>query len=525
MKKGRILLGMLVLILGISMIFSGCLPAEEPRPEEEAPRLVKEELRELNFKKLNDVELILSNYSVFWDEEKVDRAEVALKVLEAVFVHLQVPPTQIPDWAHDIKDEAVLKAQEQNKRVDYGFLNEVLEELIKQPDYQYLASSYEKLKLWKAAVQGFINAVQDPFASYATPTEVKLGATEMSSGTYEGIGVSMNKEKGEMILTEVKKGSPAERAGLRIGDKVLKIDGMSLEGATIRHIILYIRQKEDPAITLTIEHQNGQIEDIKVVKERIEQVCLKSWPGVDLPGGRENTAETLPYIFPLSDREGNLQPDIAYLKIEDFSVQMTRDLYFVLSSLDLSKFKGLIIDVRENPGGRVDATAAAISYFLPGESVFYIERDISGRETAFLLPPQKLEWKYGLTFEPNLVPEDLPVVILVGSGSYSGAEVFAAALRDHGRTVLVGKDRTGGKGTINNWFEIEMGEYGALYIAIKLWLTPKGELIEPLHRDEEGGLLPDYLIEWSDEDYFKHGQDLNWDPEIFKAIDIIDSKK
>ena len=215
------------------------------------------------------------------------------------------------------------------------------------------------------------------------------------------------------------------------------------------------------------------------------------------------------------------------MKKPEILFQATRDLYFVLQQISWEDCQGIIIDVRENPGGFVHATIAALSYFLKGGEIAVVTEDPKERKDFEIIPRGKVNLGSGdwaVTAHPGLVPAKLPIAILIDSKSFSGAEVFAGAMRDNQRAVLVGKESTGGKGTVNRWFPLRDKEYGALYIAIGLWKTPNGEFVEPLRRDEEGGLSPQILIEWTEEDRFRKGQDPNYDLEIFAVFDVLFGK-
>ena len=548
-----------VLIVSILSVFLvantvGCLPAVGPQQEEIETEEKREllvppkEKQEVDLSVLNEVEEIIRKNSVSRGK-LADKVTVAENVFDFFFIYLGITPDKIPDWAHEEKDRAIREAIEgknlaelpllerifewlrqkmlghlgtRQRPIDYGFFNKILERLIHEEGLSYLDHPEERFRILEATIKGFIASIYDPFAEYVNPTEVRLGATE-GRGQYEGLGIGIRMEGGRFIINMVVKGSPAEKAGLQVDDIIVYIDNKDLTGATVREIGLYIRGKVDPKIVLTIE-RNKEIFNIAVIRETIKQVKLSSWPSFDLPEGRGNTADGLPYTFPIRDQEGNQQIDVAYIKIKNFSTAMVHDLYFVLNNIDWTKYRKLIIDVRENPGGYVYTTIAALSYFLPPSTVAVIVQDHTGWQEAHLTPraPITVGPKDAtVQAHPNLVPADIPVVVLIGAKSASGAEVFAATLRDHGRATIIGKERSAGKGTTNRWFYLRQGEYGALFLATGLWLAPKGQFVEPLRADQDGGLVPQILVQWTERDYFLNGQDPNWDPEIFAALDVL----
>ena len=518
----------LILVIFLAGNF-GCqsLPGQKPGPEKPIIKnglLPPKEKQEIDFSILNDVEVILRKYSVYRAKLQ-DPEEIAQSILELFFIHINIPLEKIPDWAKQEKDLAVGNALQKKKPVDYVFLNNIFERITKEKDFAHLNNPEEKFRLLKSAIQGFINAAGDPFASYADPVEVQLGATK-DRGEYEGIGFTLDLAGGKFVITGILEGSPAQGAGLQAGDVILEIDGKDPLGVTMRELTLYIRGKADPKITLKIK-RDGQVIDVFLEKRLVKRAQLASWPSFDLPDGQgqRNTSKDLPYNFPLKDRQGNPNEKVVYLKLAAFSIQAVNDLYFILQKITWEKYEGVIIDLRDNPGGYVHATIAALSYFLKGGEVVITTEDYDWRKDFEIIPRAKVSLgsdDWAVIARPGLVPANITAIVLIDSKSFSGAEVFAGAMRDHGRAVLVGKERSGGKGTINRWFSLRGGEYGALYIATGLWRTPVlKEFVEPLRRDEKGGLLPQVLVEWSEQDYLKKDQDPNYDLEIFAALDTL----
>lgn len=524
----RLLIGLILVVFVMGGVLGcGIFPEKKNSPTEPEKTVVKEylcpprEKQNVDFSVLNDAESVLRKNSVY-REKLNDPAETADFIFELFFIHINIPLEKIPEWAKAEKDLAVKTAVEKKRSVDFSFLNKILEKMIKDEGYTNLNNPEEKFRILKSTMQGFINSIGDPFAAYADPVEVSMGITE-NRGEYEGIGVTMDLTQGKFVITGVFEGSPAYDAGVQVGDVIVEIDGKDPAGCTMRELSLYIRGKTDPKMTFKFK-RGEQIIDVIIEKRPVKTIQLASYPSFDLPEGRGSTAKDLPYNFPLKDRDGNVVTDIVYIKMAEFSVQMARDLYYVLQNISWEKYHGVIVDLRDNPGGYVHATVAALSYFLNGGDIVIMSEDYNGRQDFEIVPRGKVnigQGEWAVTAHPNLVPADVPVVILINSQSTSGSEVFAGAMRDHQRAVLIGKERSGGKGTINRWFELRKGEYGALYIAIALWKTPNGEFVEPLRRNEAGGLLPQILVEWTEQDRLKNGQDPNYDLEIFAAIEAL----
>lgn len=526
------------------------IPTEIPTQIEEIddyldtlPPLLPEVGREeIDFTILNKVHYILKEKSVF-KEMTEDPGYLLRSAVKNIFAFLAVPQDQIPPWAWEIVEKELAKGQE---IPDYSCLNEIVYRLSQDPKYADLNDPLRKEELLRAAIgdgekgTGLIGALGDPFASYIPARNYKLGQMQREAflGKYIGLGITLNKnDQGYFVITEVFEGSPAQKAGLKEGDWILAIDDHDPRGCTTYEVIMYTKSSGEGVpikflIKTTEIVTEGEkkiikevIKEITVIRGVVKRMFVFSVPGVYLPNGRGNTGDQkyLPFILPLRDRNGNVVEDIVYIKITEFTIQMAQDLAIVLTTIDLEKYQGIIIDLRENPGGILGSVVMAIDMFLPEKVTFYQEKNASGIVT-----------KYGQD-NIDLVPPEIPVVILISGetklyhGTYSAAELFAAALRDHGRATLIG-EKTGGKGTVNQVIPLEGGDYGALYIAIKLWLTPSGQQVEREDRDKDGifeigGIEPDIPVSWSPEDYKQHDQDINYDPQLFEAIDYLRGKQ
>ena len=199
------------------------------------------------------------------------------------------------------------------------------------------------------------------------------------------------------------------------------------------------------------------------------------------------------------DRSGALVTDIAYINISQFHEGTPGELREALKDVEDGSYKGLILDLRGNPGGLLSATVEAADEFLD-EGVILIEVDSGGERTAF-------------NARSGGAATEIPIVVLQDQFSASGAEVLAAALRDNGRATIIGT-RSFGKGTVNQLQVLsncnDPAGCGALYISIGRWLTPSGEQIEGL------GVTPDVTVEMTGDDYIEIG-----DLQIFAAIEAL----
>ncbi len=475
--------------------------------------------KQVDFSILNSVVAIIQRESVFRDVAQ-DEDALLRGALDRVFAFLATP---VPSWAKDTVEKEIERAHRFNATPDFSVLNTVLEELAKDPRYQDLNDPEQKQSLLKASVEGIIETLEDPFASYATEEEYRIGRLNFS-GRYQGLGVGLSKNfNGEITIDRVEKGSAAQKAGLQTGDVILEVDGKSTETCTVNQFIIEIKSRSNPRLETKIR-RNKDEQKLVVTMEQIRERHVRSCPGIELPHGRGSSEQDLAYACPFRDREGNPVKDIAYIQLRQFSDQGFEDFTEALKNIDQKNLKGLIIDLRDNPGGGLQEVITAVDYFLEGPDVILVER------SEFVNNQPAGAKRVYRSDEIDLVDPALEVVILVNQNSYSGAELFPAALRDNGRAVIISRDeRTGGKGTINRVFELKGGKGGALYIAIALYLTPKEEMVERFDFDrdgiyEVGGLKPDIKVDWTSQDFIENGRNPNWDPTLFEAIEHIRSK-
>jgi carboxyl-terminal processing protease len=341
-------------------------------------------------------------------------------------------------------------AASSDSNADFGVLSEVeqiLEEDFVNPD----AVTDEVLE--RGSIDGIIAALGDPHTIYISPEDFASGI-DIISGSFQGIGANVDQDPttGEITIVAPFRGSPAEEAGILPGDVILAVDGESTEGWSVADAVERIRGEEGTTVTLTVRHSDRTTEELPITRGTI----------------------VIPTVFShdVMDENGEVVPDLTYIEIQQFTDQTVADLSNELERVVAEGYKGLVLDLRRNPGGGLDATVAVADMFLDGGTVL-TQVDREGDETV-----------YEASEGGEAV--DIPVAILVSEGSASGSEVLAGALRDHGRATLIGT-QTFGKGSVNHIRELSNG--GALYVTIARWLTPNGTLIEGV------GLTPDVPVE------------------------------
>jgi carboxyl-terminal processing protease len=307
-----------------------------------------------------------------------------------------------------------------------------------------------------------IEALDDPYSGYYTPDEYEVLITHQQ-GTFGGIGATVGVRDGQIIVIAPIPGTPAAGAGVKSGDAIMAVNGELTEGLSIEDVVKKIRGPEGTSVKVTIKHE-GESDPVEIEFVRAM---------IDVP--------SLSY---------EMRDDIAYIQIYYFSERTDEELIPVLTQLKDADAKGIILDLRSNPGGPVDTVVNVASHFLDSGVVLYLV-DNKGKETSYSIDKQ------------TEIRTNLPVVVLTDNYSASGSEVLSGALQDYRRAVVAGMT-TFGKGSADRWFELSDGS--AIYLTVSRWLTPNRRLIEGK------GIEPDYKLDLKGDDL------VNW------AIDYLKGK-
>ncbi len=314
--------------------------------------------------------------------------------------------------------------------------------------------------------QGLVSATGDPFTEYLTSEEAEEFRSSLN-GEFSGIGIEIGIRNNQLVVIAPITGTPADRAGLRAGDKILAIDSEDTTDMNLQTAVSSIRGDEGTDVVLSIGRNGEDIQDITVTRGLIEV------PSVE--------AEIL-------------EDGIGYIRINRFGDHTARDFRQAAAGLTDDGVSRIVLDMRNNPGGYFDAAVAVASEFLETGEVVVEERrggDVIATERA--------------RSSGSLI--GLEVVVLVNGGSASSSEIVAGALADHEVAVVVG-EQTFGKGSVQQL--VDVGDGSMLRVTIANWYTPKGLNIG------DGGITPDEVVEMSQEDY-----DMDRDPQLQRAIEIL----
>ncbi len=321
---------------------------------------------------------------------------------------------------------------------DWSKLNEVLLRI-----ERYYFEETDREKLLEGAIYGIVQSLDDPFSAYMNKEELENRQIQLGD-TYSGIGVEVTMENNRITILAPFAGSPAEEAGLLPGDQIVEVDGLSLEGMSLNEAVHYIRGEAGTELTLGIVREG---------RPNIFQVTLTR---------AEITRDSLEYWM--------LDDTVGYIKLTRFASGSPEEFSQAVSELKISGMKGLILDLRDNPGGYVPAVVDIARQVVPQGLIFYTE-DRQGN----LLHE----------YRTSLKERGYPMVVLVNANSASASEILSGALQDN--NVPVVGEQTFGKGVGQSSYPLEDGS--AVILTTFKFFTPSGQNIH------EDGITPDYVVE------------------------------
>ncbi len=311
----------------------------------------------------------------------------------------------------------------------------------------YFEEVDEKVVL-DGAINGMIDALGDPYSDYLNEEEARQ-LNESISSSFEGIGAEIQEQNGYITIVSPIKNSPSEKAGLLPKDKVTEVDGTSIQGMSSSEAVLLIRGEKGTPVTLTIVRN-----------------------GVDDPMEVELTRDVIPIetIYAELDEDG-----IGHIRITSFSMETYEELLEALDEMEEKGLKGLVVDVRQNPGGTLDGAIDISDLFVEnGKNLMQYEGK-KGRAQVFTASDDR--------------KVTVPTTVIIDDGSASASEILAGALSESSDIPLVGIT-TFGKGTVQSPKDLPDGSN--LKLTTAKWLTPKGNWIH------EKGITPDYEVPYPD---------------------------
>ena len=332
---------------------------------------------------------------------------------------------------------------------------------------QYVDQPVDDVKLMQGAINGMMEALGDKHSTFMDPQTFESANAELA-GSYEGIGAYVDTTADYLTIISPMPGSPAEKAGLQNGDKIIKIDGEDMTGINGELARRKVLGPAGSTVIITVSRKDvPEPLEFSIVRDKI---VVKSATGE------------------------MLENDIAYMQVNTFGENTTIELTAALTELMAQNPKGLVLDLRNNGGGYLSTSVEVTSQFISDGVVLY-EKFGDGKQNEFKALPG------GLATE-------IPMVVLINEGSASASEIVAGALQDYGRAKLIGVVSYG-KGSVQNWIPLS-NDQGAVRVTIAKWYTPNDNTIDGV------GLTPDVYVTMTEEDY-----KADLDPQLDAAVETL----
>lgn len=368
-----------------------------------------------------------------------------------------------------------------DKEVDFQLFWDVWERLSKN----YIDK--EKLDIQKmvyGAISGMTAALGDPYTVFLPPQENKSFKEEMAGLKFEGIGAQLGAKNEKIVIIAPLRGMPAEKAGIKAGDVILKVDGEQTSGWTVPEAVAKIRGPAGTKVILTVLHEKDKEPvEIEIIRETII-VKSAEW-------------ETKAEARCAGEAESDAQcQKVIYLKLSRFGdgtgdwEKAVREINQEIRKSGNQKIRGLVLDLRNNPGGYLSGAVFVTSEFLKS-GVVVKQEGIGGIQT------------FSVDRQGQLT--EIPLIVLINKGSASASEIVAGAIKERGRGKIVG-EKSFGKGTIQEAQDV--GEGAGLHITTAKWLLPSGIWING------EGITPDYEVKMDEKDETR-------DLQLEKAIEIL----
>lgn len=352
--------------------------------------------------------------------------------------------------------ERYTRLEEVRSRLVEGYFQEVNEE-----------------DLMTGALRGMMGSVEDPYTFYYTPDEMQKH-DQQSGSTYKGVGMLIqNNSEGYIEIIRVYAGGPADRAGVLVGDLIQRVDGIAVSGSspkTLNDAVALMKGEDGTEVQLTVL-RNGEEQMFSVIRGEVS-VSNVSWQ--------------------------LLEDQIGYINIFQFTGDDVTAFEMALEALQAQGVHGLVVDLRNNPGGILDDVVAILDKMLPEGLVVYTQ-DRAGKRDDFYSDSQCI---------------DLPLTVLINDMSASASEIFAAAIQDHDRGTIIG-EKSYGKGIVQTVIRFEDDGAGMQYTSSSYY-TPSGESIHGI------GVTPDILVDGEDGFVSYSGiPDIKNDVQLQVAVDTL----
>lgn len=350
-----------------------------------------------------------------------------------------------------------------NQTVDFGLFWEVWNLM----DTMYLERPVDHQKMLYGAISGMVNALGDPYTSFLPP-DINKAMTDALNGSYQGIGAELSLKDSQLIIVSPLDGSPAKTAGLKPGDKILAIDGVSTFGLSVNEAVLKIRGTANTQVKLTIQTGEEASREVTITRATIT-ISSVTW-----------------------EDKGD---GTAYIRVSRFGGETNKDWDKAVAEINtkMNELDAVVVDVRGNPGGYLQSAVYLAGEFMKGTTVLFEETSEGDQlpyDTSRVGSFQKVPALY----------------VLIDEGSASASEILASALKDNLNATLIGR-KSFGKGTIQDAKDFKDGS--GVHVTIAKWLTPKKNWVHKV------GITPDVDVEITKEDIENSN-----DSQLNKALEL-----
>ncbi len=332
----------------------------------------------------------------------------------------------------------------QLKNLNFGLFWQVWDDL----QQKYVEkSNLDPQKMLYSAIKGLVASAHDPYTFFLTPDENQTSKNDLA-GKFEGIGAELGMTDNRIVIVAPLKNSPAEKVGVRSGDYIDAVDGQSTKGWSLNQAVTKIRGKQGTNVKLTLDRDNKTF-DVVITREQINV------PSVEL----------------------SYEQNIAYLKLNEFGDntfdEWDKAVEEIAGKWEAHQIQGMVLDLRDNPGGFLDGAVYLASDFLPQGKLIVKQESTTPSESK----------DYYVTRQGRLL--NIPLIVLVNKGSASAAEILSGALQDYKRAKLIG-EKTFGKGSVQEALDLNGGS--GLHVTVAKWILPNGEWINGK------GIQPDITV-------------------------------
>lgn len=413
-----------------------------------------------------------------------------LAIVIAGLIGYFIGVTKIKVDTRNFAPHVEISSQEPPPSVTHADFTQFWTVLSKIESTYYNKKAIDQQKILDGAIAGMVDSLDDPYTLYLPPTK-NTDFKQGLAGQFEGIGAELGLKNKQIIVVSPLDGSPAQKAGIKPGDAIVKVDDQVAFGWTLNQAVDKIRGPKGTSVKLTVVKKQGEAPvDVKLTRDTITVKSLTTYT---------KSAKEIESIKKTAEKSPIADDKIIYIRLSQFG-DSTNNEWLKLSNdaatqLKTKKdIKGIVFDLRNNPGGYLNDAVYIISEFVKdGNAV--LQEDKNGDKTSFPVSGK------GLLYE-------VPLVVLINKGSASASEIVAGALQDHKRAMLVGESSFG-KGIIQE--AEDLGGGAGLHVTIAKWLTPNGNWVG---NGKNGiGLKPDVEVKLDEKDPTR-------DTQLEKAIEV-----